>query len=39
MANVSVFNMQGNNVGSMELSDSVFGVEVNEHLMHLAVTA
>ena len=39
MANVSVFNMQGNNVGSMELSDSVFGVAVNEHLMHLAVTA
>jgi large subunit ribosomal protein L4 len=39
MANVSVYNMQGNNVGSVELSDSVFGVEVNEHLMHLAVTA
>ena len=39
MANVSVYNMQGNNVGSIELSDSVFGVEVNEHLMHLAVTA
>ena len=39
MANVSVYNMQGNNVGSMELNDSVFGVEVNEHLMHLAVTA
>ena len=39
MANVSFFNMQANKVGSMELSDSVFGVEVNEHLMHLAVTA
>ncbi len=39
MANVSVYNMQGNNVGSIELSDSVFGVEINEHLMHLAVTA
>ena len=39
MANVTVYNMQGNHVGSMELSDSVFGVEVNEHLLHLAVTA
>lgn len=39
MANVSVYNMQGNTVGSVELNDSVFGVEVNEHLMHLAVTA
>ena len=39
MANVSVYNMQGNNVGSIELNDSVFGVEINEHLMHLAVTA
>ncbi len=39
MANVSVYNMQGNNVGTIELNDSVFGVEVNEHLMHLAVTA
>ena len=39
MANVTVYNMQGNHVGSMELNDSVFGVEVNEHLLHLAVTA
>ena len=39
MANVNVYDMQGANVGSMELSDNVFGVEVNEHLMHLAVTA
>ena len=37
MANVSVYNMEGNEVGSMELNDAVFGVEVNEHLVHLAV--
>ena len=37
MANVSVYNMQGKEVGTMELSDAVFGVEVNEHLVHLAV--
>ena len=37
MANVSVFNMEGNKVGSMELNDAVFGVEVNEHLVHMAV--
>ena len=38
MANVSVFNMEGNEVGTIELSDAVFGIEnVNEHLMHLAV--
>ena len=37
MANVSVYNMEGNEVGTMELSDAVFGVEVNEHLVHLAV--
>ena len=37
MANVSVFNMEGNEVGSMELNDAVFGVEVNEHLVHMAV--
>ena len=39
MANVSVYNMLGNTVESIELNDSVFGVEINEHLMHLAVTA
>lgn len=39
MANVSVFNMQGNEVGSIELNDAVFGVEVNEHLLHMAVVA
>lgn len=37
MANVSVYNMEGNEVGTMELSDAVFGVEVNEHLVHMAV--
>ena len=39
MANVSVFDMQGKEVGKMDLNDSVFGVEVNEHLLHLAVVA
>ena len=37
MANVSVYNMEGKEVGTMELSDAVFDVEVNEHLVHLAV--
>ncbi len=37
MANVSVYNMEGKNVGSIELNDAIFGVEVNEHLVHLAV--
>ena len=37
MANVSVYNMEGKAVGTIELSDAVFGVEVNEHLVHLAV--
>ncbi len=37
MANVSVYNMEGSEVGTMELSDAVFGVDVNEHLVHLAV--
>ena len=37
MANVTVYNMEGNEVGTMELNDAVFGVEVNEHLVHLAV--
>ena len=37
MANVKVYNMEGKEVGSIELNDAVFGVEVNEHLMHLAV--
>ena len=37
MANVAVYNMEGNEVGTIELNDAVFGVEVNEHLIHLAV--
>ena len=36
MANVTVYNMEGNEVGTMELNDAVFGVEINEHLVHLA---
>ena len=39
MANVSVYNIEGNEVGTFELNDAVFGVEVNEHLVHLAVVA
>ena len=37
MANVSVYNIEGKEVGTMELNDAVFGVEVNEHLVHMAV--
>ena len=37
MANVAVYNMEGKEVGKMDLSDSVFGVDINEHLVHLAV--
>ena len=37
MANVSVYHMDGKDVGTMELNDAVFGVEVNDHLVHLAV--
>ena len=37
MANVSVYNMEGKEVGSLELNDAVFGVKVNEHLVHMAV--
>lgn len=39
MAKVSVYNMEGSQVGEMELNDAVFGVEVNEHLLHKAVVA
>ena len=39
MANVSVFNLEGNEVGTLELNDAVFGVEVNEHLVHMAVVS
>ena len=37
MANVSVYNIEGKEVGSIELNDAVFRVEVNEHLVHMAV--
>ena len=37
MTNVSVYNMEGKEVGTMELNDAVFGVEINDHLVHLAV--
>ena len=39
MANVSVYNMEGKEVGTMELNDAVFGAPVNEHLVHMAVVA
>lgn len=39
MANISVYNMEGKEVGKMELNDAVFGVEVNEHLVHMAVVS
>ena len=39
MATVSVLNMEGSEVGTIELSDAVFGVEVNEHLVHMAVAS
>ena len=39
MANVSVYNMEGKEVGTIELNDAVFGVEVNEQLVHMAVVA
>ena len=37
MANVSVYNIEGKEVGSLELNDAIFGVEINEHLVHMAV--
>ncbi|MCI8791146.1 MAG: 50S ribosomal protein L4 [Lachnospiraceae bacterium] len=37
MASVSVYNMEGKEVGTIELNDAVFGVEINEHLVHMAV--
>ena len=37
MANVSVYNIEGKECGSIEVNDAVFGVEVNEHLVHMAV--
>ena len=39
MSKVSVYNMEGSQVGDIELNDAVFGVEVNEHLVHMAVVA
>jgi len=39
MANVSVYNIEGKEVGTIDLSDAIFGVDVNEHLMHMAVVA
>ena len=39
MANVSVYNIEGKEVGTIELNDAVFGVEVNEHLLHMAVVS
>ncbi len=39
MANVAVYNMEGKEVGTIELSDEIFGVDVNEHLVHQVVVA
>ncbi|MDE7431796.1 MAG: 50S ribosomal protein L4 [Lachnospiraceae bacterium] len=39
MAKVSVYNMEGNQVGDIELNDAIFGVDVNEHLVHMAVVS
>lgn len=39
MANVSVYNMEGKEIGSIELNDAIFGTEVNEHLLHKAVVS
>lgn len=39
MAKVDIFNIEGKKVGDMELNDNIFNVEINEHLLHLAVVA
>ena len=39
MANVSVCNLEGKEAGTIDLNDAVFGVEVNKHLVHMAVVA
>jgi large subunit ribosomal protein L4 len=39
MASVSVYNIEGKEVGTIDLNDAVFGVEVNEHLVHMAVVS
>ena len=37
MAKVSVYNMKGDEVGNIELNDEIFGADVNEHLIYMAV--
>ena len=37
MASVAIYNMEGNEVGSLDLNDAVFGAKINEHLVHMAV--
>ena len=37
MATVSVYNMEGQEVGTIELNDSIFAANINEHLVHMAV--
>jgi len=39
MANVSVYNIEGKEVGTLELNDAIFAVEINEHLVHMAVVS
>lgn len=39
MAKVSVYDIEGKEVGDMELNDAIFGIEVNEHIVHMAVVA
>jgi large subunit ribosomal protein L4 len=39
MANVAVYNIEGKKVGTLELNDAVFGVEINNHLVHMAVVS
>ena len=39
MANVAVYNIEGKEVGTIDLNDAVFGVEINEHLVHMAVVS
>ncbi len=39
MSRISVYNMEGEKVGTVTLKDEIFGVDVNEHLVHMAVVA
>ena len=39
MSQISVYNMTGEEVGTVEINDAIFGVDVNEHLVHMAVVA